>query len=109
MPSAGILTPVTVTGGGLGDGSSFQPRKDQIEASIVKRGGRIEIHVEVENGVCAKAWHYSPHRSTTQIVCKIGALLNRVARCLKRALTNYRWAPRAGCPPIKGMDNNTKY
>ena len=76
MPSAGILTPVTVTGGGLGDGSSFQPRKDQIEASIVKSGGRIEIHVEVEDGVwqccrfsvckiVAKAWHYSPHRSTT--------------------------------------------
>ena len=38
MPSAGILTPVMVTGGGVGDGSSFQPRKDQIEGSIVKVG-----------------------------------------------------------------------
>jgi hypothetical protein len=39
VPSAGILTPVMVTDGGLGDGSScssFQPRADQIEASIVK-------------------------------------------------------------------------
>ncbi len=43
MPSAGILTPLTVTGGGLGDGSSLQPRKDQIEASIVKVGGGIEM------------------------------------------------------------------
>jgi hypothetical protein len=38
VPSAGILTLVMVTGGGLGDGSSFQPRKDQIEANIVKVG-----------------------------------------------------------------------
>lgn len=45
MPSAGILTPVTVTDGGSGDGSSFQPRKDQNEAGIAKVG------VEVEDGL----------------------------------------------------------
>ena len=38
MPLAGILTPVIVTGGGLGDGSSFQPRENHIEANIVKVG-----------------------------------------------------------------------
>ena len=38
LPSAGILTPVMVTGGGLGDGSSFHPRKGQIEGNIVKVG-----------------------------------------------------------------------
>jgi hypothetical protein len=24
--------------------------------------------------IVAKAWHYSPHRSTTQIVCKIDSI-----------------------------------
>ena len=39
MPSAGILTPVIVTDGGLGNGSSsssFQLKKDQIKAIIVQ-------------------------------------------------------------------------
>ena len=34
MPLAGILTPVIVTGGGLGDGSSFRLKKDNIGAVI---------------------------------------------------------------------------
>jgi hypothetical protein len=38
MPSAGILTPGIVTGGELGDVSSFRQRKDHIEANIVKVG-----------------------------------------------------------------------
>jgi hypothetical protein len=42
VPSAGILTPVMVTGGGSGDGSSFQPRKDQIKANIAKVGDEVE-------------------------------------------------------------------
>ena len=36
MPSAGILTPVIVTDGGLGNGSSFQLKKDQIKVNIAQ-------------------------------------------------------------------------
>ena len=39
MPSAGILTPMMVTGGGgLFGGSSLQPKKDHIEVNMVEVG-----------------------------------------------------------------------
>lgn len=46
MPSAGILTPVMVTGGGLGNGSSFQIKKEQIKANIVQpRKDQIKVNI----------------------------------------------------------------
>jgi hypothetical protein len=62
VPSAGILTPVMVTDGGSGNGSSFQPRKDQIEASIAKVG------VEVKDGL--ESWRASCDRDGEQKVCQ---------------------------------------
>lgn len=56
-PSAGILTPMMVTGGGTGSGGfggegfSCQPRKDRIRSNIVWSGRGIEVQGErVEDG-----------------------------------------------------------